>query len=159
MRPYLLLLFFAFWGCGFHAGPVRHGTDPVDTKGPDHAVHVSLTLSNNKVSSAHPVEVTVSITNLTDERILWGRGSSSCRLKFLVVGDNEEYWPHLPIMCTKDERPYYLDPRETDSQRLVWSGQVRERQWNSIWNLPPGSYDLIGVAGSHRSAPVTIWVG
>lgn len=136
--------------------PVENGSTAVHIKAPDPAVRVSLTLSENRVSSAQPVEVAISITNLADERILWGRGSSICRLKFLVVVDEEEFLAYIPRICTADESPHYLDPGKTDSQTLVWSGRVRERGADSSWSLPRGSYDLIGVAGFHRSAPVTI---
>jgi hypothetical protein len=138
--------------------PVQPRGFEVHTKAPDPAVHVSLTLSNDEVSSAHPVEVTISITNMTDERILWGCGSSSCRLSFLVVDNDEVYKPYLRIMCTMDSRPYYLDPRATDTQKFIWSGRVHERGSNSNWYLPSGSYALIGVACAHRSSQVTIMV-
>jgi hypothetical protein len=136
------------------SNPVHTQTGSIHVKGPDPAVQVNLTLSDNRVSSAHPIKVTIDITNMTDERILWGHGSSNCHHILLVVFNEEQYVAVISDrVCMMDESPHYLDPRETDSQTVVWAGEVRERG-----SLSPGSYDLIGAAGFHRSVPITIVV-
>lgn len=125
---------------------------------PDSTMVVTLTVSDTIVSPDKPIEVWIRLRNLGENRVLWGCGSSSCRLNFLVNKSNKEYVTVTHRVCTQDYRKYFLDPGAECRNRLIWHAEVRERGDNRSFELPPGSYDIIGCAGIFRSEPVGIEV-
>jgi hypothetical protein len=138
--------------------PIR---EPTVTVVHDSLVNVSLTLSDSLVSSYHPVDVRVCITNLSGRSIRWGRGSSTCRMQFLVSANGGDYRAYISgRICTADMSPYYLGPGEIDCQKLTWKTLVRNGDGGRkpYGRLAPGEYMLIGRAGFYRSSPVRVRV-
>jgi hypothetical protein len=143
----------------FSTYKTRFDTDAVTNVDSDHTVQVSMRIYGNGASSQMPATVEISIVNLTNERIMWGRGSSSCRLGLRVIDGPNEHSAFIDRMCTMDEGPYYLDPGESYTNSITWNGEVIDRKNRSRRSLSPGTYELIGVAGKYRSDPIgiTVW--
>jgi hypothetical protein len=132
--------------------------DEVSSVDPDSTVQISMTIDSNNASSSISVSVRMKIINLTNERILWGRGSSNCRIHLKVIEGHDEYSAYIPRTCTMDAGPYYLDPGQSYANSITWTGEVRERDSRSTKSLNPGSYELIGIAGRYRSAPISFTI-
>jgi hypothetical protein len=146
------LLLVTLLGC---SAKTNDGVSRAGIEADDSGVIVTLVLGDDTVSAIRPVELSVRIVNATDERILWGYGSSNCRLHCAVMIGEDELPAVIPRVCTMDSRPYYLDPGEHDTQTFTWLAEVRE---DVNQPLPPGTYSIVGVAGRYRSSPETIVV-
>ena len=133
---------------------IMYDTDEVTNIDPDYTAQVSMKIYPNRASSQISATVEISIVNLTDERIMWGRGSSSCKLGLRVVDGPNKYSAFIDRMCTMDAGQYYLDPGESYTNSIVWNGEVVDRKNRSRRSLPPGTYELIGVTGRYRSDPI-----
>lgn len=106
-----------------------------------------------------PVAIEVTATNVGTERVVWGRGSSSCQLSLVVVVSGAFREAIAERGCTDDLAQQGLDPGESRSEVLPWAGRVRED--GEIVLLPPGTYSLRGAAGTVAYSPagsVTVMV-
>ena len=116
---------------------------------------VTLEASSLTVSPQNPVNLTVRIKNNSDEQLIWGSGSSTCRLWAVVLVEGHELLTVPMPFCTCDFVNYHIEPGETDTQVDVWNGQVWDQ---GIIDLPAGEYGVVGVAGKLRSEPISIRV-
>ena len=137
----------------FSSYKTMYDSDVVTNVDPEQPVQVSMRII---ASSLMSTTVEISIENLTFKRIMWGRGSSSCRLGLRVIDGPNEYSAFIQRMCTMDEIPYYLDPGESYTNSITWNGEVFDRKNRSRRSLSPGTYELIGVAGTYRSDPIRL---
>ena len=133
---------------------ISYDTDVVTNVARDSTVQISMRIGRNRSSSQNSTTVEISIVNLTDKRILWGRGSSSCKLNLKVIEGQNEYSAYIPRICTMDAGQYYLNPGESYTNEITWTGEVLERGSRSARSLSPGTYELIGVAGIYKSDPI-----
>jgi hypothetical protein len=137
---------------------ISYSIDEVTGLDPESVVQITMTISGEIISDSSPVEVRISIQNLTDRRIFYGRGSSSCRCHLSIVDGEKEYSAYIPRVCTADHSPYYLGPGEYLPCVLKWTGEVTDRDTRSRKRIAPGSYEMVGRAGSFESAPVAFTI-
>ena len=157
---FLLILFGLICYCAHQRviQMISYATDEASTIDAESIVQITMTIDGNMLSASDPIEVKISIHNLTDRKIFWGSGSSSCIFHLLIVDDQKEYYAYFPRACTADYIQFYLRPRESRTSILKWSGKVSERGTRHIKRLQPGSYDMIGAAGRFRSAPIAFTI-
>jgi hypothetical protein len=156
----MLLALIALVGCSYanNTYTLVYETDEVSSVTPDSAMQISMTLDSNNASSSFSVSVRIEIVNLTNERILYGRGSRNCRFHLRVIEGRKEYYAYIMRICFMDDGPYYLDPGQSYAESITWTGQVYERDVRSPKILNPGSYELIGIAGPYRSTPISFTI-
>ena len=110
---------------------------------------VAITAGGNSVSYTELVSLTVTAENTGRSRIVWGLGSSSCQLGAVVrVGALDRIAPGVRV-CTEDLSEQGLDAGESRTETWSWDGQVLGE--NGLELLPPGQYEVYGVAGDCRS--------
>ncbi|HMA76508.1 MAG TPA: hypothetical protein VKO43_04300 [Candidatus Krumholzibacteriaceae bacterium] len=139
--------------------PVSPPGDPVESEVPDSLVDLSLSVTRRSVSRSYPIEVRVSVTNLSDRPVRLGNGH--CPVFFLVSGNQGEYRAYIWGLARRldtNARPYYLEPKESCSRKWSWKALVRQKGESSYRSLEPGDYMLIGTAFRYRSSPVPIRV-
>ena len=128
------------------------GIAPQDGNG-DSPIVVTAQLSASTVSVSAPITVTIRLENVGDTQIVWGAGSSGCRLWVRVLVDEIEY-PADDLACITDYIEYSLEPGGVDTTTLEWNGRILRDGEMQV--LAAGSYDLIGLGGDYRSEPVTV---
>jgi len=137
--------------------PVR---EPAAAEVPDSLVYVSLSVNDYTVCRSNPIEVTISVTNLSEQPVSLGWGH--CPLFFLVADDQGEYkayiWGRVYTMGNIPKPIYYLDPGDSCRRSWPWEAHVRDKGRRKYRVLDPGDYLLIGTAGPYRSSPVPIRV-
>ncbi len=136
------------------SGCDSEGIAPDDGNG-DSPILVTAQLSASTVSVSAPIIVTIRLENVGDKEIVWGAGSSGCRLWVRVLVDEIEY-PADDLACTTDYIEYSLQPGGVDTTNLEWNGRILRDGEMQV--LAAGSYDLIGLGGDYRSEPVTVEV-
>jgi len=159
MKSYLIysLVLMGIVGCYAQneiSQKISYSIDEVTGVDPESDVQITMTISGDIISDSSPIEVRIIIQNLTDERIVYGGGSSSCRCHLLIVDGHNEYRGYIPRFCTADHRPYNLEPGESKTCLLKWTGEILERDVRSRKRLAPGSYEMVGQTGRYESAPV-----
>ena len=95
------------------------------------------------------VNVTVTIWNGGEQEVIWGSGSSHCRLTLLVLLDGEYLPAGPPRMCTMDLVQHRLAPGEDYTETFRWDGTVLRD--GEPQELSPGEYELYGLGGETRS--------
>lgn len=98
----------------------------------------------------------VTAQNLSEERVVWGFGSSSCQFG-LVVEDHDGIRHNVDFRdCTTDLVEHALDAEESRTETFLWGGTILlDSQWQV---LPSGEYRLFGLAGDRESAPILVKV-
>ena len=136
------------------SGCDSEGIAPGDGTG-DSPILVTAQLSASTVSVSAPITVTIRLENVGDQQIVWGAGSSGCRLWVRVLVDEIEY-PAADLACITDYIEYSLEPGGVDTTELEWNGRFLRDGEMQV--LAAGSYDLIGLGGDYRSERVTVEV-
>lgn len=123
---------------------------PVDLR-VDVSAETSVAAPNN------PVSVQVTVRNLSDRSVSWGGGSATCQLALAVGVDGEDRLAPDKRTCTPNVATYVLEPGEARTETLRWEGEARLGQPPTIEHLPPGVYELRGVAvGAGKSEPILV---
>lgn len=107
-------------------------------------LELTLDVSSTTVRPDAPITLTVTATNESDERIVWGQGSSSCQLS-AVVAVGTDLFPIDIRACTDDLAPQGLDPKESRDEAWPWNGEIIVQ--NTLDTLPPGDYRIWATAG------------
>ena len=123
------------------SGCDSEGIAPGDGTG-DSPILVTAQLSASTVSVSAPITVTIRLENVGDQQIVWGAGSSGCRLWVRVLVDEIEY-PADDLACVTDYIEYSLQPGGVDTTNLEWNGRILRDGEMQV--LAVGSYDLIGL--------------
>ncbi len=89
-------------------------------------------------------EFEVTATNRTDQRVVWGMGSSSCQLGLAVLVSGQVRDIDFRA-CTDDLVEQGLNPGEARVESFLWGGQVSLDGTLSM--LSPGLYRVFGIAG------------
>ncbi len=119
-------------------------------------VRVEIAADLTVVSGSRPIQVTVTAVNTSDERVIWGQGSSSCQLVLWVEVDGAEYRGDAARICTADYGDQGLEPGGVRREVFSWAGEVA--RGGSVERLEPGLYRLRGGAGRFRSEPLEVEV-
>ena len=96
--------------------------------------------------------VTVAVENVTDRRIQFGGGSSTCQFSAVVRQGDERFFMVEGRICSCDVVAHVLDPGGKRTERWTWDGVVVVG--GEYKQLPRGSYELIGVAGRFKGVPI-----
>lgn len=108
------------------------------------------------VSPDEPGTFRITVTNAGDERVVWGRGSSSCQLTAEVLVGAVRHRIDFRS-CTADVVEQGLDPGQRRTEEFEWGGQIREG--GELVTLADGEYVIVGRAGDRAaSGPVRIVV-
>jgi hypothetical protein len=127
-------------------------TDPVDVN----IVAIDV-VGDVLVSQSDPATFEVTAVNQTNERVVWGMGSSSCQLSLLLQLTLVERRLINHRGCTDDLVEQGLDPGESRTEAFTWDGTVLSG--GSLVALQPGRYHVIGVAGEkYASALLAVTV-
>ena len=123
-------------------------------------LHLEVTAGDAVVSPSGPAVIQVKATNVGAARVTWGPGSSTCQFRLFVRVNGVDLLASAfngPI-CTADSRRLRLNPGESRTETLEWTGLVQNR--SALVPLQPGVYELrAAAAGAEmRSDPVTIEV-
>jgi hypothetical protein len=108
------------------------------------------------ISPTEQEEFHVTAVNRSDERVVWGSGSSSCQLGLVVVDATGQRHNIDFRVCTEDLVEQGLDPGESRVETFLWGGTIVVDQ--EMQTLPSGQYRVIGVAGERESAPLVVTV-
>ena len=101
-------------------------------------------------------EFEVTATNRTNQRVVWGMGSSSCQLGLVVLVSGQVRDIDFRA-CTDDLVEQGLNPDERRTERFVWDGHVSAD--GALSMLPPGLYRVFGIAGDEgQSAPLRVTI-
>jgi hypothetical protein len=128
----------------------------------DAVVPISQIESLNIVVSADPVTfspgeavtVTVEVENLTESRIMVPMTSSSCQFAAVIRYGDGDCVILDPRICTCDAPTVSFDPGECRTESWTWTGEIFV---NGVpQRLPPGLYELRGVAGRFKGAPIIV---
>ena len=118
-----------------------------------------VTISTDEIVLSPGEELWISVTaeNHGNTRISWGEGSTTCQLHLVVRFHSVDHVaPVIGRLCTSDMREMALDPGETETDVLPWTGYIYR---DSLLLLPPGKYEIRGAAGDvAKSEPVEIEV-
>lgn len=104
------------------------------------------------VSAIDTLEVSATAVNVGSERVVWGQGSSSCQFDLMVAVNGVRRRAAAVRVCTADRTEHGLDPGESRTEILPWTGLVFDVD-GEVERLPPGSYSVRAVAGSKGSSP------
>lgn len=98
----------------------------------------------------------VTAANRTNQRVVWGMGSSSCQLGLVVLVAGRERNVDFRA-CTDDLVEHALDPGQARTESFTWDGQIASDGVLSL--LPPGRYRVFGIAGDRgASAPLEVTI-
>jgi hypothetical protein len=105
-------------------------------------------------SPADPAAVRVTATNVGDARVTWGPGSSTCWFNLYVRVDGTDLFASAfnGRICTGDSRTFSLDPGESRTETLEWTGLAQ--RGNSVVPLDPGTYEVRASARDAANRPV-----
>jgi|GEM_PF-5137120 len=118
---------------------------------------ITIMADENVVSPEEHVRLTVTVTNTSSTRFVWGHGSSGCQLGVVVRVADTDLIALGDRVCTDDVVEQGLDPGESRSETWLWDGTVVENEL--LEYLPPGDYDLYGAAGvwlSHEHVRIRV---
>jgi len=102
-----------------------------------------------------PALVRITATSVAERRFTFGEGSSTCQLHLLVRVDGIDRRAVDERLCTADTRTHSLQPGESRTELLPWSGRVQMD--DEIVDLHPGLYEVRGGAGFKGvSAPIAV---
>ena len=102
-------------------------------------------------AAGEDVRVTVFAKNRSGSALQFGIGSSSCQLAGAVRVAGEDAPMIIHRICLADMSPWRLDPGEERTETWTWKGTVRLD--GAAQALPPGEYEVTGVAGDYRAHP------
>ena len=122
--------------------------------GPVGPLRVTITVDVPEVSPSAPARMSVTSTNTTSSRIVWGHGSSSCQLD-AAAQLNGTWVLIVPLRaCTNDAVEHGLEPGEVRTELLYWDGRVLRGEQSE--QLPPGRYRVRGQAGDMGASAATL---
>lgn len=102
-------------------------------------------VSEIAVSPDDPGWFRVTAENRGHQRVVWGRGSSSCQLGLVVQLGFAFVRTNELRACTVDLAEQGLDPGATRSEVILWGGEVLTGSGPRV--LEPGRYRIRGIAG------------
>ena len=114
--------------------------------GPTGPLEVTLAVEGVEVSPSSSVVMTVTATNNTTGRIVWGTGSSSCTLGVAVRVDGTWVPMLAGRLCTTSITEHALEPGQTRTELFLWSGRIRRNDESE--SLPAGTYCVRAEAGA-----------
>lgn len=121
----------------------------------DGEIDIQIAAEALVVTPSEPALLRVTAVNRGDSRVVWGRGSSSCQFGLLARVEDRFLRAQEDRACTSDLAAQGLEPGESRTEELPWSGYVVRDGTATV--LPPGRYEIRGFAGSAAwSAPVRI---
>ncbi len=106
---------------------------------------VTLSTSEAIVSPQAPATISVTARNQSQERVTWGRGSSSCQLTLAVLTPAGQRYAADVRACTEDLVEQGLDAGATRTETFEWGGEAY--QGGEMIFLAADSYRLIANAG------------
>jgi hypothetical protein len=115
--------------------------DPID----EGTILVTISTSEFVVSPDTPATITVTARNASQDRVMWGRGSSSCQLSLAVLTPAGQRYAADVRACTEDLIEQALAPGATRTEVFEWGGEAYEGG-ETIF-LTSDSYRLIANAG------------
>lgn len=121
-------------------------------------LEVIISTDDSLTSASDLVVITVRVENQGRSRVVFGYGSSSCRLRSFVRTGEDDYFILDSRICTRDVAEQALEPGQSRTESWSWDGSIWKDQQSEV--LPPGRYEVFGAAGDLvSSAPVIIGVG
>jgi hypothetical protein len=127
---------------------------PSHVNGAGDEIVVTVAVEPASLAPGDTVTITVLAENAGQKTIEFGRGSSSCRLSAVVRIDDMDYAVYAPRACLKDLVPWTLAPGESRTESWPWAGALAAV--DTMYLLPPGTYELLGAAGPFLSAGTAI---
>jgi hypothetical protein len=100
------------------------------------------------------VLVKVTAENPTASSIEFGSGSSNCQLDAVIRIDNQDRLIPSLRPCLTDLVAHSLGPGEQRTEDWIWYGEILVD--DELQPLQAGSYEILGVAGSYKSYPLTV---
>lgn len=122
------------------------------------ALRLTASADDAVVLPTEPAVVRVTATNVGDARVTWGPGSSTCQFHLQVRVDGADLFAPSGRPCTADLRTLSLDPGESRTETLEWTGLVQ--RGDSVVPLDPGVYEVraAAVGSATTSEPVVIQI-
>jgi hypothetical protein len=122
------------------------------------ALEVTAEVERSEAAPDEPAIVRVTATNRGSRRVRWGEGSSTCQLWLVVRVDGVDRRAPMDRVCTMDLRPHTLEPGESRTEVVGWTGLVQIGHGpDAVHRLPAGEYEVRGAAGwVAASAPVIV---
>lgn len=146
----------AVWPLGLLALAVAMGCTSVVAPNP---LQVTTSADPAVTSPAEPAVVRVTVTNLGDERVTWGRGSSTCQLHLLVRVGGVDLPASYTRICSLDLDELSLKPGASRTEGIRWAGHVQGKNSGDPPRLlMPGLYKVRGAAGRTAGEPVLVRV-
>ena len=132
------------------------GDDSVTPPPEDESLNIAIAAEPISFSPGSDVAITVEVENPMESRVEFGMGSSSCQFLAVIRYGEEDRGMPVSRVCTADMATWSIDPGERRSENWIWKGEVVVD--GVVEQLPPGVYELRGVAGKFKGLPVTIEV-
>lgn len=120
------------------------------------SLSVSIEASEESIRVGGATILTITAKNNTSEVIDFGQGSSSCWFGIHIAEAGSGQYLSFSRRCTADMVYRSLAPGEEHSERVTWFGNTLVG--DEYVNVPPGAYEIRGVARNSESPSVVVSV-